>query len=115
MQARSLATAARSADTKGEPATGLSVAPSPKSGSVGGTTFAAALTPDAATLCVRVLTDGDGTTALAVDSGSYAGHPAIVVVVPTQGDPASLDVFVVKPGCGTGSADILEFQRIPAS
>jgi hypothetical protein len=81
-----------------------------------GTTYAAAALPaDTAAACVRALTEGDGSVAVAVDSGSYDGRPAIVVVVPPPDAPGSLDVFVVKPGCGTGAPDLLEFQRIPAS
>lgn len=113
-QARTLATAARvrSATDATAPANGVPAAPSPAT--AGGTTFRA-FTPDNATVCVRAITDGGTSVALAVDSGSYAGRPAVVVVVPTQGDPTQLDVFVVKPDCAAGTPDIVEFQRIPAS
>ena len=109
-QATALVAAARAAS----PAADRTVAvPSPATES--GTTYSAALTPVAADACVRAVTEGDGSTAVAVDSGSYDGQPAVVVVVPPPDAPGSLDVFVVKPGCGAGGADLFEFQRIPAS
>lgn len=110
VQAAALVAAARA----GSPATDRTAAvPSPAT--VEGKTYAAALTADTAASCVRALTENDGSTAVAVDSGSYDGQPAIVVVVPPPDAPGSLDVFVVKPGCGADTADLLEFQRIPAS
>lgn len=63
--------------------------------------------------CVAALTGTTGVVPVAVDTGRYAGKPAVVVVLPTTGDAASLDVWVVGPGCGTApEPDVLEFQRI---
>jgi hypothetical protein len=70
---------------------------------------------DRATLaqCVTSLTGGTAVTPVAVDEGTYEGKPAQVVVLPTDGDPASLDVWVVAPGCGNGTEPtVLEFQRV---
>jgi hypothetical protein len=71
---------------------------------------AATLTPDKVASCVRTLTDGDGTQALAVDAGTWQGKAALLVILPTQGDATSLDVIVVTRDC---SPDFLTFQRIP--
>ncbi len=109
-QAAGLVAAARAAS----PLTERTVA-APSPAPAEGKPYSAALTPTDAAACVRALTEGDGSTAVAVDSGSYDGTPAIVVVVPPPDAPGSLDVFVVRPGCGAGAADLLEFQRIPAS
>ena len=109
-QARTLASSAlakSAADTEGAPAT-------PSAAVAGGTTYGV-FTAGNVTTCVRAITDNDGSTALAVDSGSYAGRPAVVVVLPTQGDVTRLDVFVVTPACASGTPDIIEFQRVPAA
>jgi hypothetical protein len=71
---------------------------------------AASLTPDAIAACVSTLTDGDGTQAVAVDAGTWEGKAALMVILPTKGDAANLDVFVVTRAC---SPDFLTFQRIP--
>jgi hypothetical protein len=71
---------------------------------------AAALTPEKVTACVGTLTDGDGTQALAVDAGTWLGTAALMVILPTKGDTASLDVIVVTRDC---SPNFLTFQRIP--
>jgi len=68
--------------------------------------------PGAAAACVNALTDGETSSALAIDAGTFAGKPALVVVVPTQGDPSTLDVFVVSLDC---SPSFVEFERVPAS
>jgi hypothetical protein len=66
--------------------------------------------------CVTSLTGGTSVEPVVVDEGSYGGKPAQIVVLPTEGDPASLDVWVVAPGCGTGpEPTVLEFQRIARS
>ena len=62
--------------------------------------------------CLVQLTGITGSAAVAVDRGTYEGKPADVVVVPTAGDPASLDVWVLSPGCTATSANVLEFARI---
>ncbi len=65
-------------------------------------------------VCVTALTGGATATPVAVDQGTYDGKPAEVLVLPTEGDTTSLDVWVVAPGCGTGpEPTVLEFQRIP--
>ena len=71
---------------------------------------AAALTTDKVAACVKTLTDGDGTQALAVDAGTWKGKDALLVVLPTKGDATSLDVLVVTRDC---SPSFLTFQRIP--
>ena len=102
-------------DAQATPATPSAATPAPFGAATGGTAHPAPLTADAAAGCVRALTDGASSTALAVDSGSYQGQPAVVVVIPTKGDPTSLDVFVVRPDCGPGSTTIREFRHIPVS
>jgi len=87
-------------------------APAPASTFVLRNALASLQAPGAAAACVARLTGGDGSTALAIDVGTYAGKPALVVVIPTAGHPASLDVFVVTPDC---SPTFLEFERLPAS
>jgi hypothetical protein len=59
--------------------------------------------------CVTALTDGDGSSAVAIDSGTFNGKAALVVVVTDPGDPASLRVFVTAPDC---SPDFLQYQQI---
>ena len=95
-QVAALAAAARGAAPADAAAEPSAATPAPFGAATGGTAHPAALTADAAAGCVRALTEGDGSTALAVDSGSYQGQPAVVVVIPTKGDPTSLDVFVVR-------------------
>ena len=68
--------------------------------------------PGAAAACVNALTAGETSDALAIDAGTFAGKPALVVVVPTQGDPSTLDVFVVPLDC---SPSFVDFERVPAS
>jgi hypothetical protein len=70
--------------------------------------------PTALRACVTNLTDGDTTMQpLAVDLARWQGQPAAVLVFPTAGDPASLDVYVVAPDCPTGL--FLNFVRVPRS
>ena len=59
--------------------------------------------------CVTALTDGDGSTAVAIDSGTFNGKPALVVVVTDPDDPAALRVFVTAPDC---SPSFLQYQQI---
>ena len=47
---------------------------------------------------------------MAVDAGTWAGTPALMVILPTTDDPSSLDVFVVTRDC---SPTFLTFVRIP--
>lgn len=61
--------------------------------------------------CVAALIDGPGTP-LAVDLATWQGGPAAVVLLPTPDDPATLDVWVVGPGCSTADAEVLHFARV---
>jgi hypothetical protein len=47
-----------------------------------------------------------------IDSATYAGQPAVVVVLPFRAD--KLDVFVVRPDCRVGNDALIYFQRINA-
>jgi len=67
------------------------------------------LATEKAATCVTTLTDGDGSTAVAIDSGTFNGKAALVVVVTDPGDPASLRVFVTAPDC---SPNFLQYQQI---
>ena len=69
-------------------------------------------TPGSAAACVNRLTAGETSDALAIDAGTFAGKPALVVVVPTSGDPSTLDVFIVPLDC---SPSFVDFERVPAS
>jgi hypothetical protein len=51
--------------------------------------------------CVRQLTGRD-VTPLSVDIGTWQGTPATVIVVPTQDDPRTVDVYAVRPACPPG-------------
>jgi hypothetical protein len=62
--------------------------------------------------CLAQLTGGSTTAAVAVDRGTFEGKPADIVVVPTENDPTSLDVWVLAPGCTAANADVLNFSRI---
>jgi hypothetical protein len=64
------------------------------------------------TACVAQLTGGTTTAAVAVDRGTYEGKPADIVVIPTENDPTTLDVWVLAPGCTADNADVLNFSRI---
>jgi len=105
--------------TSGTGATAPSV-PSPESTpglASGGVTptrssaYAAAvpLPADRAATCVNGLTDGDGSTAVAIDSGTFNGKAALVVVVTDPEDPAALRVFVTATDC---SPNFLQYQQI---
>jgi hypothetical protein len=64
--------------------------------------------------CVTELA-GEPTTPLAVDLARYQGRPAAVIVLPTPGDPATVDVNVVEPSCARADARLLYFARVPRS
>lgn len=57
--------------------------------------------PSALDTCVHQLTGRD-VTPLSVDIGTWQGEPATVIVVPTQDDPKTLDVYAVRPSCPPG-------------
>jgi hypothetical protein len=90
-------------------------AATPKAGTPTPTPATAYLARQSAGLsdCVEQLVGRPGTTALAVDAGTFDGKPADIVVLPSRDDPASLDVWVLAPGCTRAFADPLEFRRIP--
>jgi hypothetical protein len=69
--------------------------------------------PDLAA-CVTELA-GEPTTPLAVDLARYQGRPAAVIVLPTPGDPATVDVNVVEPSCTRADAQLLYFARVARS
>jgi hypothetical protein len=48
---------------------------------------------------------------LALDYATYAGAPALAVVLPDP-DPAKLSVFVVGPGCSQADDSTLRFVRV---
>lgn len=62
--------------------------------------------------CVGALNDGP-VTPVAVDLASWQGNPAVVIVLPTPGDPASVDAWVVGPECAQADAQVLYFARAP--
>ncbi len=66
--------------------------------------------PNLLAACVKELTDGDGRTPLAVDTGRWDNQAALVVVLPADGASGQRQVFVVKPTCGKtdDSSDILQ-------
>ncbi|MGZ4631432.1 MAG: hypothetical protein ACXV2G_02105 [Actinomycetes bacterium] len=59
--------------------------------------------------CVANLAGGP-VTPLAVDAAQYDGKPATIIVLPAQGDPASVDAYVVAPDCPTGTW--IDLQRV---
>jgi hypothetical protein len=67
--------------------------------------------PDAATLarCAQSLA-GKPVAPLAADVAKFDHKPALVIVLPTPGDKASVDVFALPPGCPTG--EVLQFERV---
>lgn len=58
--------------------------------------------------CVAALAGDSTTTPLAVDLARYEGKPAAVVVLPSPGDAAKVDIWVVGAGCDT---DVRYFLR----
>lgn len=72
-------------------------------------------TPEALTDCLAALLPPEEpeTRPLALDYASYAGQPALAVVLPDP-DPAKLSVFVVGPGCSRADDSLLHFFRIDA-
>lgn len=61
--------------------------------------------------CITALADQPATP-LAVDLATYAGSPAAVIVLPSLDDPASLDVWVVGPGCSRADDQFRYFVRV---
>ena len=75
---------------------------------------ALSLTSSTLASCVTQLTGRSDVVAVLVDHGTFEGKPADIVVVPTEGDPSTLDVWVIAPGCSATAADLYMFSRIPA-
>jgi hypothetical protein len=75
----------------------------------GATSAPLAFALDKAWSCVAALTDGDGSSAVAIDSGTFNGKGALVVVVTDPEDAAALRVFVTAPDC---SPNFFKFQQI---
>lgn len=67
--------------------------------------------PAALQACATALADGVPTTPVAVDFASFAGKPAVILVLPTPSHPALLDVWVVRSTCSASSLDVY-FQRV---
>lgn len=61
--------------------------------------------------CVTALADGPAAP-LAVDLATWQGQPAAVVLLPTPGDTASVDAWVVGPKCSQADAQLLFFARV---
>jgi hypothetical protein len=111
------ATASTSASTTENGPLASTDQPAPTSdGSIGSPSIATGTPPLLAgaslDACLAQLTGGSSTTAVAVDRGTFEGKPADIVVVPTENDPNSLDVWVLAPGCTAANADVLNFSRI---
>lgn len=61
--------------------------------------------------CVTALADGPAAP-LAVDLATWQGNPAAVIVLPTPDDPATVDTWIVGPGCSQADAQVLHFARV---
>jgi hypothetical protein len=70
--------------------------------------------PAARASCLRALLppDDPDLRPLALDYAAYSGEPALVVVLPAQGDTTKVDVFVVGAGCSEGADGTLFFARL---
>ncbi len=109
-----VATRAATGQSSGQTATPATPSPQTSTTSDTGTNAYSLADRNTLAVCVNSLTGGAAATPVAVDQGSYDGKPAEIVVLPTEGDTTSLDVWVVAPGCGTGpEPTVLEFQRVP--
>ncbi len=73
---------------------------------------AAPLGPQDLDSCLQELSGGPGAQPVLVDSATYAGMPALVIVLAFRTD--KLDVFVVRPDCRVGNDALIYFQRIDA-
>jgi len=62
--------------------------------------------------CLASLTDpSEAGVPLALDYGSFAGMPALVVVLPSS-KAGKVDVLVVPPGCAQADGQVLYFTRL---
>lgn len=69
--------------------------------------------PGALEPCVAELAGRSGVRPLAVDLARFAGKPAAVIVLPETGQPSTLDIWVVGPGCSRGDPQLIYFTRLP--
>jgi len=69
--------------------------------------------PGALEPCIAELAGRSGVRPLAVDLARFAGKPAAVLVLPETGQPSTLDVWVVGPGCTRGDPQLIYFTRLP--
>ncbi len=69
--------------------------------------------PGALEPCITELAGRSGVRPLAVDLARFAGKPAAVLVLPETGQPSTLDVWVVGPGCTRGDPQLIYFTRLP--
>jgi hypothetical protein len=60
--------------------------------------------------CVTGL-NGAPVTPLGVDVASWQGDPATVIVLPSPGEPAEVEVWVVAPDCSQADAKVLFFAH----
>jgi hypothetical protein len=77
-----------------------------------------ATTPTLLAACVAQLTQGSGSTPLAVDAGTWLGKQALVVVLPSPDRTShALAVYVVGTSCGqvADSTEIYEVTFLPES
>ncbi len=72
------------------------------------------LTPATIPACVEQLAGRPGVAAVAIDQATYEGRAANVIVLPTEDDVTTLEVWVVGPGCTSNDVDLLVWVRIPA-
>jgi hypothetical protein len=71
-----------------------------------------ALTADAVPPCMANL-QLPGVVPLVVDRGTFDNKPADVIVVATDGNPATVDVYVLRPGCATAEPLVFELATVP--
>jgi hypothetical protein len=71
--------------------------------------------PQALSECIAQLPRGSKATPLLVDVARFEGRDATVIVLPRHDEPDNVDIWVVEPGCGTGNARTLHYQRAPRS
>lgn len=91
------------------PPTTSTATPAPSPGRVENLTGAADR-PSAT--CVTALTGSTSAAPLVVDEATYNGKPAFVVVLPTDDDPSTVDVWVVERTCSAGADGTLMFAHV---
>ena len=68
--------------------------------------------PAAVAACGTILAGGVPTVPVAVDFATYEGKSAVIFALPTVGNRAQLDVWVVRSTCSSSALDVY-FRRIP--